>query len=104
MPLELQTELPEPNAPLFPQILLTTSVGLDKKLHVSAQIFGAYGRVENYGQENESWQQLAAGQCAVVEDLLNLPEDLAELEPVVAQAWPIVVGLCQAINVKRKMV
>lgn len=104
MALELQTELPTPNVPLFPQIILQTSVKPDGKLQVTAMISAAYAHVDNYGLDGEQWQQIAPGGHAVVSDLLALPDDLAHLKPAVEAAWPVIVGLCQGINTVRKLV
>lgn len=91
------------NAVFFPQVLFQTN-SYNGKLVTSAIINHGGILVENEGLANESWTPATGEQKSIViDDISNLPEDLAEFGAETTQVYYALITLLAKLNAVRKV-
>lgn len=97
MPLPLETTALTPNAVAVPQLIVQSSWG---QMQTSFIAHLAQANVDVAG----NWTPTGKADQVFITDVANLPEDLADLQPQVNQAFGLILGLIAEINRRRKIV
>lgn len=98
MPLELETEIPTPNAVMAPQIVLSTNI-INGKLVTSAQITLSAASVGESG----NWTACGIMQTIQIPDVEHLDGDISEYQGDVLTIMGGIIQLIGNLNGVRKV-